>query len=293
LISFRNHVVTLVAVFLALAVGVVLGGGPLSEVGRTPLASATPAQEETADVATFGDTFAEAGAGRLYAGGLDGHPVTLLTLPGSDEKMVTGITDQVQQAGGTVAATYAGEESLVDVGEKSLVDTLGSQLMTQLGSDVAEEGAATYVRMGQLLGGAIATTALQGAASDENSSAIRQALAGAELAAGPDGNPKRSPLVLVVLGDDVDDDVLAGLLSGLAAKAAGVVAVGDTAAADSTHSGDLAGLRTSPLASDVATVDGAEHGLGQVSTVLALIRSLSTKGGAFGASGSDGAVPLG
>ena len=34
MISFRTHVVTLVAVFLALAVGVVLGGGPLSELGR-------------------------------------------------------------------------------------------------------------------------------------------------------------------------------------------------------------------------------------------------------------------
>src|SRR3546814_7085149 len=34
-ISFRYHVVTIVAVFLALAVGVALGGGPLSELGRS------------------------------------------------------------------------------------------------------------------------------------------------------------------------------------------------------------------------------------------------------------------
>jgi hypothetical protein len=291
LISFRNHVVTLVSVFLALAVGVVLGGGPLSEVGRTTVASSTtPAQEETADVATFGDTFAEASAGRLYANGLDGHPVTIMTLPGSDAKMVTGITAQVEKAGGSVAATYTAQAALVDPDDKSLVDTLGSQLMTQLGNEVAEEDAPTYVRMGQLIGTAVATTAPEGAAPGEGSSAIRQAMAGAELATGPEGDPKKSPLVLVVLGDDVDDDVLAGLLSGLADRAAGVVAVGE---ADAAGTGDLAVLRTSPLATEVATVDGAEHGLGQVSTVLALIRSLSTKGGAFGASGSDGAVPLG
>jgi len=291
LISFRNHVVTLVSVFLALAVGVVLGGGPLSEVGRTTVASSTtPAQEKTADVATFGDTFAVASAGRLYAGGLDGHPVTILTLPGSDAKMVTGITAQVKKAGGSVAATYAAEPALVDPDEKSLVDTLGSQLMTQLGAGIADEGAPTYERMGQLLGAAIATTTPEGETPGEGSSAIRQAMAGAELAAGPKGDPKKSPLVLVVLGDDVDDDVLAGLLSGLAGRAAGVVTVGNTDAADS---GDLAALRTSALASEVTTVDGAEHGLGQVSTVLALIRSLNTNGGAFGASGSDGAVPLG
>ena len=43
----------------------------------------------------------------------------------------------------------------------------------------------------------------------------------------------------------------------------------------------------------MTTVDGAERGLGQVTATLALIRALGTKGGAFGASGSDGAVPLG
>ena len=66
--------------------------------------------------------------------------------------------------------------------------------------------------------------------------------------------------MLVVLGDDTDDDVLAGLTSGLAAQSLGVVVVGDTASGDG---GDLAGLRASALATDVTTVDGAERGIGQ------------------------------
>jgi hypothetical protein len=290
-ISFRNHVLTLVAVFLALAAGIVLGGGPLSEVGRSPLASATtPAEKETADVVTFGDTFAQASAARLYAGGLEGHPVALVTLPGADQKTVAGLTAEVKKAGGTVTATYVAQDALVDPTEKSLVDTLGSQLMTQLGGDVADQGAPTYVRMGQLLGTAIATTAPDAVPADENASAIRQALAGAELTVNPKGSPQKAPLVLVVLGDDHDDDVVAGLLSGLSVRPTGVVAVGDTEAGET---GDLTALRSSPLTTDVATVDGVEHGVGQVTAVLALIRSLSTNGGAFGASGSDGAVPLG
>ena len=41
MISYRHHIVSLVAVFLALAVGVVLGGGPLTDLGRDdPAASA-------------------------------------------------------------------------------------------------------------------------------------------------------------------------------------------------------------------------------------------------------------
>lgn len=291
MISFRTHVVTLVAIMLALAVGVALGGGPLSEVGRGTLGSAaTSANEtETADTADFGDAFARTSAGRLYAGGLDTRPVALVTLPGAPEGITSGISADVEKAGGSVTATYAVQPALVDPSEKSLVDTLGSQLMTQLAGDAVDEGAPTYERLGQLLGTAIASTEPTGGPVQDGTTAIRQSLAGAELVSGPEGEPERVPLVLVVLGDDVDDDVLAGLLAGLAARSVGVVAVGDTEAA----AGDLAGLRTSPLAEAVTTVDGAEGDLGRVTSVLALIRSLKDSGGSFGASGSDGAVPLG
>jgi hypothetical protein len=93
-----------------------------------------------------------------------------------------------------------------------------------------------------------------------------------------------------VLGDRTDPAVLGGIATGLAAKAPGVVVAGETATG--AANGDLAVLRADPAAENVATVDGAENPLGQVTTVLALIRSLTTPGGSFGASGSDGAVPL-
>ena len=228
-ISFRNHVVTLVAVFLALAVGIVLGGGPLSEVGRTTLASSTtPAQEKTADVATFGDTFAVASAGRLYAGGLDGHPVTIVTLPGSDAKVVTGLTAQVKKAGGSVAATLrrragAGRPRREVAGRhpRQPADDPARRPGSPSGRpDVRADGPAAgrgdrdHRARGRRPAG-------------EDALAIRQAMAGAELASVPKGDPQKSPLVLVVLGDDVDDDVLAGLLAGLAGRAVGVVAVGE------------------------------------------------------------------
>jgi len=276
---------------LVLAAGVALGGGPLSEAGRGTLSSAptAPGEQETAGTADFGDAFARTSADRLYAGGLDTHPVTLLTLPGAPEGIISGIATDVEQAGGTITATYAAQPALVDANEKSLVDTLGSQLMTQLGGDVVDEGAPTYERIGQLLGTAIASTEPTGAPVQDGTTAIRQSLSGAELVTGPEGEPKRAPLVLVVLGDGVDGDVLAGLLAGLAARSVGVVAVGDTGGG----ADDLAGLRTSPLAEAVTTVDGAERDLGRVTSVLALIRALKTPGGSFGASGSDGAVPVG
>ena len=288
MISYRHHVVSLVAVFLALAAGVALGGGPLSDLARDPATSsarATVQRQEAQRVASFGDDFATAGAAALYDGRLKDQSVSILTLPGADADVVSGLADQVARAGGTVAGTYDAKPVLVDASEKSLVDTMGSQLMTTLGDDAVSADASTYPRLGELIG--LALAAPDGALKDATS--IRQSLAGADLLSSP-ADAQRTPLVLVVLGDDVDDAILSGLLSGLAAKATGVVVAGDAA---SGVDGDLRALREEPVADDVTTIDGVDVVVGQVTAVLALARSLEVSGGAFGASGSDGAVPLG
>ena len=68
MITYRHHIVSLVAVFLALAVGIALGGGPLSELGRDDRpASATPRQQRAVTAeASYGDEFAAASAAALY-----------------------------------------------------------------------------------------------------------------------------------------------------------------------------------------------------------------------------------
>ena len=63
-ISFRYHIVSLVSVFLALAVGVALGGGPLSDIGRADGAADGGASSRTAALSDRLDTSGAAG----YAG---------------------------------------------------------------------------------------------------------------------------------------------------------------------------------------------------------------------------------
>ena len=289
MISYRHHVLSLVAVFLALAVGVVLGGGPLSELGRadTPASNSTGSEQQQARrTARFGDEFASAAASSLYADRLRNQKVAMVTLPGARKGTVSALSAQVEQAGGIVTGTWEAEKSLVDAGEKSLVDTLGSQLMTQLGGDVIPAESSTYDRIGRLVGLAVAGSRL----TTNQTASLRQSLAGADLMTSPPG-AQRAPLVLVVLGrDGVDPAILSGVFTGLAATATGVVVAGDAA---SGVRGDLHGLRAEPGADRVTTVDGADTTAGQVTTVLALARSLKVPGGSFGASGSDGAVPLG
>ncbi len=287
MITYRQHIVSLVAVFLALAVGVVLGGGPLSDIGRkAPTASEVRADNRDAEQsAAFVDEFATGAAERLYGNRLADRGVSLVTMPGADDETVSALAREVESAGGFISTTYAVLPAMVRVSGKSLVDTLGSQLRPQLDPAAVDRDASTYVRAGQLLGLVVSSPRL----AEKDSLAVGQSLAGADLMDVPDP-AYRAPLVLVVLGDEVDDAIVTGLLTGLAARSFAVVAVGDTASASA---GDLAALRGAPEAETVATVDGADRPLGRVSAVLALIRSLKIRGGAFGAAGADGPVPLG
>ncbi len=291
MISYRQHIISLVAVFLALAVGLALGGGVLAEADDDPGArpADTPGAAAQRAVA-LGDDFALKAAPVLYGGRLSGHPVALVTLPGADERDVTALTEQVAAAGAGIAGRYDLREGLVSAGEKTLVETLGAQLAEEQAPAGVDVDASTYVRLGQLLGTAVASAVPAGEPIADVAVNVRESLVAAELLTVGKDPVRRAPLVLVVLGDDVEPAILSGLVSGLATTSTGVVVAGSAA---SGASGDLAALRAHPAGEAVTTVDGVESPLGRVSAVLALARELAGTGGSFGASGSDGAVPLG
>jgi hypothetical protein len=283
-IRSRSYAVPLTAVLLALATGIALGAGPLDDARSD--ASPGPAQVTPAPDTAYADTFAASVAPRLYANGLSRRPVAVVTLPGADPATVTALASQIKAAGGQVAATYAVQSQLVDAGQKSLVDTLGIQLAKQVRGRI-DAKATTYPRIGQLVALAVAARGTTGAPADDDAAAVRQSLAAAHLLTVPAGNPQTAPLVLVVTGSPVDQAIADGLVSGLAAGSRGVVAVAPTR--DAT----LAAMRADGVTRHVTTVDGSETSAGRVAAVLALVRSWKTQGGAFGASGPDGAAPLG
>ncbi|KRE95931.1 hypothetical protein ASG76_02375 [Nocardioides sp. Soil774] len=297
MITLRHHLLTIVAVFLALAAGIVLGGGPLSDVGPTVAASSRDDASAEADggaQADYTEAFVSTLAPPVLSGRLADRSVALVTVPGADEQLVTALGQQVDAAGGTVAARYDLTADLVDPTQKSLVDTLGSQLLTQQAKDDVAADASTYDRIGQLLGLAIASKDPAGQDVTGKARAVLDAVSGAGLMGEAGDVERRAPLVLLVLGDDAADDgadaVLAGLVEGLSAQAVGVVAVGVTADGED---GQLGRLRADPAAARIATVDGIDTTAGRVAAVMTLQRSLTTQGGAFGASGADGPVPLG
>ncbi len=284
MIRSRAYAVPLVGVLLALATGIALGAGPLSTTGSS--AEPAPSTASPSPDARYPDAFATSVASRLYADGLSRRPVAVVTLPGADPATVSALTAQITLAGGTVSGLYPVGSQLVDAEQKSLVDTLGVQLGQQLRGQVAAN-TSTYPRIGQVLAVGVATTGTTPGQPNDDVAAVRQSLVAAHLLSVPAGNPPTAPLVLVVTGSRVDQAIADGLLSGLATKARGVVAVGPTRAAN------LVGLDADGVTRQVTTVDGTETSAGRVAAVLALIRAWSKHGGAYGASGSDGSAPLG
>jgi Copper transport outer membrane protein, MctB len=283
-IRSRSYAVPLTAVLLALATGVALGAGPLTDTGSS--ASPNPRVAAPPASAAYADAFASSVASRLYDHGLSRRPVAVLVMPGADPATVSALESQVKAAGGQVAGTYAVERQLVDVQQKNLVDTLGSQLAKQV-KGRTDPAASTYPRIGELVALAAGNRGSGAATPGPDAVAVRQSLVAAKLLTVPAGNPPTAPLLLVVLGSRVDQAIADGFLTGLAARSKGVVA------AAPTHDATLDGLATDGVTKRVTTVDGSETAAGRIAAVLGLVRAWRTPGGAFGASGADGAVPLG
>lgn len=317
--ALKRHVIAVVAALFALAVGIAIGGGPLSYVPEGDDSATTspgdsgsdepgdPDQEPAApDPGSFADLFAATVATRLYDGQLLGHPTAILAMPGADPDVVEGMRTQVKAAGGGLTGVFEVGEGATDLAETNEVDAVGNQLVERLSEQYndrrVDPTAPTYVRLGQLIGLAVGTPAKEGGrASKEAEDAVRSALAEAELLESPEG-ARLAPLVLVVLpahgpDDDPDDDdlrvtasVYRGLVQGLSDNPVGLTLLGDTA---SGESGILEQLRSDEEVTVAAsTVDGGDTGIGQVTAMLAVMRSLNASTGSYGASGSDGAVPL-
>ena len=310
MISFRYHIVSIVSVFLALAVGVALGGGPLKgEVDNTLVEQVESDRQVKARLRAeiqgltatneFTDVFARTVAPGLLDARLRGRVVTVMTLPGASGDAVSGVTDFVTQAGGTVGGTVRVGEQFVDVSNKQLVDELASQLLDGTPDVTVPEDASGYERMGALVARAIGTADDGGAGVDETSNSILAGLSTASLMSADEELNRRGSLVVVVAGDGADSEeeqqgtnsIITALAGAIDARTDGVVVAGPVAAARPGNL--LQSIRSDVSAArDLSTVDALERTTGQVVTVLALAQQARGEAGHYGAlDAADGALP--
>ena len=310
MISFRYHIVSIVSVFLALATGVALGGGPLKgEVDNTLVQQVEADRKAKADLReqitglssanAFTDDFAARVAPTLVGGALNGRAVTLLVLPGAEEATVTALTNLVETAGGSVGGVIRAGDGLVDVGNKQLVDELGSQLLDGVNDVTVPDDAGTYERLGTLLARAVATDEDGGAAVDDEANSILSGLSTADLMSPAGDLTRRGSLVLVVGGSGPEDSaeregtgaVVTALVDALDNATDGVVVAGPIAAA--RDGGVVEAVRKEVVtAQEVSTVDTLDREAGQVVAVMALAEQARGEAGHYGSvDAADGVMP--
>ena len=125
MIDFRYHLVSIVAVFLALAIGIVVGATALKPKVEEGLDNASRHEQHQIDQnrttitnlknqISADNALAEASAPRLLAGLLQGQRVVLVTAPGADGSTISGITKDLGLAGAKVAGQVQLQPSFFD-----------------------------------------------------------------------------------------------------------------------------------------------------------------------------------
>jgi Copper transport outer membrane protein, MctB len=147
-IDFRYHLVSIIAVFLALAIGIVIGANELQPTTESILHKAANrvTQENKAllqlqrSLQSQNGTdqdFAEAASSRLIGHLLTGESVVLVTAPGSSSSMVTALTSRVEQAGATVTGLVSMSSSFFNPSDST------EAKLTQLAQTLAPDAGVT------------------------------------------------------------------------------------------------------------------------------------------------------
>ncbi|CAN5652881.1 copper transporter [soil metagenome] len=310
MISFRYHIVSIVSVFLALAIGVALGGGPLKgevdntlvdqvKTDRATKAALTAQITSLRGSNTFTDEFASTVAPSLIGNTLKGRSVTLVVLPTARQSDVASLANLVGVAGGTVGGTVRVGDQLVDAGEKQLVDELGNQLEDRASGVSIPADASPYERIGALIARAIGTDDNGGLPVDGPATSILAGLSTTSLLSAEGRLKRRGSLVLFVTGAGQGSSearkgaatIIDTLVQAVDAATDGVVLAGPTASA--REGGQVKAVRDDVTAArDVSTVDALGRTAGQVVTIMALAGQAAGRTGHYGAvDAADGAMP--
>lgn len=307
MVDFRYHLISIVAVFLALGVGLLIGSGLLGERLVEGLrnevsdvrATNQRLQGELADQdvrlrqldASYDDI-----APWIVDGELDGERIVVVTFQSTDGDFVTDVTASLEQAGGTVTSTIVVRDDVALAG-----DAVRAELAELLGSS-SDDGDALALDLAEALGaGASAERSVaveREPGVPEDFDAFLGALEDADLAEvtardGAGAVPVGGDFVVVGGGDDepaydVESFVVA-LARALTEGDAPVVA----AEPGNSAWNFVAALRREPdVASGVATVDNADSSLGRIAVVLALDEADRGAPGHYGYdAGAAGPVP--
>ena len=303
MIDFRYHLVSIVSIFLALAVGIVLGAGPLKgDLGTRLTQETTALRADKAELRTqldaekrgtaARDSFSSGVAPVIMKGQLTGKTVALVITPGADSDLVKNTTASLVAAGGKVGSTITLTDAWADPAKRTFRNTLADQLAALVKAPLVannpDELAATVLARAILGGKDQSTQQVDPAAS----AALDGLKAGDLVKVSPDQIVPSSSAIIVggpVKGSsqqDIDSRLanVIQLVRSLDVAGSGVVVVTLSNTTNPKESADLvAAVRKDADAVKVAsTVDDADLSMGMSTLVLALAQQYSGGNGQYG-----------
>lgn len=151
MVNFRYHLVSLIAVFLALTVGVVLGAGPLqTTIGGGPEEDGQQTEElraqldESTQLTEEYEHFTDAVGAELLEGQLDDRSVAFVLLPGATPESVATLSETIQKAGGKVEGRVLLTEAWQSTDSGSYRETLAGPVESHL-SESPEDTSASGI----------------------------------------------------------------------------------------------------------------------------------------------------
>src|SRR5215831_15841634 len=305
MIDFRYHLVSIVAVFLALGVGLLIGATALQPTALAGLYKTSQQERKQIDAAlttnsqlnrqiNSNDQFAESATGLLIGQLLAGERVVLVQAPGASSEVVNGVTRTLTAAGATISGQVQLEDKFFDV-SPATQEQLGqlAQQFTPVG--VTLQGGTPLAQASQVIAGAIVTRDGPGQpVAGQRDSAAAALLSG--FAAGGflaiSGHPDaRATLAVVVIpenppppnGPDTASQGLVTFAQQLDQAGQGTVVAGSVAG---SGPGSAIDVMRSGEAGHMSSVDDADHTIGQIVVVQALYEQQRGGSGNYGSTSS-------
>lgn len=294
MINFRYHIVSLMAVFLALAVGIAAGVSlsPSVSQGLNDQAAQDRKQvtvlraelDRVNALDDYRDAWAVRAGDQVALTALSGVGVALVAMPDAPTQVVQAISNGVVGAGGTVVRTVRVDADVYNPKRADVVNGAVASYTDEL-SLRADMTPAT--RFGRALGFSIAGQTPQ--QRDDLAVRMGDALQRAGLATLSGDSTRRAELVVVIAAPAADPQLAPEVLQGhvqtdvgLRVHAAGLVVAGPNSAGITGT--DVLTIRTEADANDVlSTVDVADLPSGVTTVALAGQEQLRGRQGHYGA----------
>ena len=318
MIDFRYHIVSLISVFLALAVGIALGAGPLKEtIGDTLTGQVEQLRGEkdalraeldtTSGELADTETYIGAAGAQLLDGTLTDRRVAVIALGEVDESTRTALDERLAQAGATVTARVTLTETWTDPDARTFRQALVGQLLAYLDPVPAQDAGVEGELASALVQALVTSDPSNPDVLSDDASVLLELLSSSEsdsplvTVADEVGVPADAIVVIGVPIEEQSDDatpspqpsesVAAAQLAVL--SAAQELSSGAVLADGPRGEGSLtdAVLADQDLAAALTTVSGTEVVTGQVNVPLALAARIAGTNGHYGFGDDETLLP--